>query len=207
VLARRLANWKPTEFVNGRTVQALELGSGTGIVGISAAAIWGAHVFLTDLPSIAPNLARNISENTDLIQKAGGQARAGVLDWTCPESIYLSQTKERNQEQLVEDDDDIPSKFPVVLVADCIYSEQHPKLLARAILQWLQPGRESRVLVELPLRTGFKREIDSFRIEMECCGLAMVRDEEDIGYDDWGSGKGDGLVTCWFSLWAWANDD
>ena len=36
----------------------LELGAGTGLVGIAAAAILGAGVVLTDLPDIAPKLAK-----------------------------------------------------------------------------------------------------------------------------------------------------
>ncbi|RQM05914.1 hypothetical protein DH86_00002232, partial [Scytalidium sp. 3C] len=43
----------------------LELGSGTGLVGIGAAAIWKCHVTVTDLPVIQPNLQVNVNKNED----------------------------------------------------------------------------------------------------------------------------------------------
>lgn len=58
----------------------LEAGAGTGVVGITAAAL-GAHVTLTDLPVIQPLLRSNIAANQQLIDSAGGSATAAELDW------------------------------------------------------------------------------------------------------------------------------
>lgn len=59
----------------------LELGSGTGLVGIVAAAILHCTVVLTDLPEIVDNLRLNIQKNSDLIAQNGGSATAEILDW------------------------------------------------------------------------------------------------------------------------------
>lgn len=44
--------------MQGRTV--LELGSGTGVVGIVAAALGAKRVLLTDFPHLLPHIQRNI---------------------------------------------------------------------------------------------------------------------------------------------------
>lgn len=56
------------EKLRGR--QILELGAGTGIVGI-AAALLGAHVLLTDRQDILPSLQRNVEEHAGAIREAG----------------------------------------------------------------------------------------------------------------------------------------
>ncbi|KAG2494446.1 hypothetical protein HYH03_007498 [Edaphochlamys debaryana] len=47
-----------------RPVRALDLGTGSGVVGIALAAA-GAHVLLTDLPHVLPLAQRNLEANTD----------------------------------------------------------------------------------------------------------------------------------------------
>ncbi|KAG9625315.1 VPS28-domain-containing protein, partial [Aureobasidium melanogenum] len=75
----------PLIFDKDENVTILELGAGTGLVGIAAAAVLGANVLLTDLPEIVPNLERNITSNEDIINSRNGSARAAMLDWTVPE--------------------------------------------------------------------------------------------------------------------------
>jgi protein N-lysine methyltransferase METTL21C len=53
-------------------LKILELGSGTGLVGIAAAALLGAHVTLTDLPNVLPNLQYNAELNSSVISSRGG---------------------------------------------------------------------------------------------------------------------------------------
>ncbi len=48
----------------------LELGSGTGIVGITAALL-GAHVMLTDRVDMLPLLQRNVQVHAEAISRAG----------------------------------------------------------------------------------------------------------------------------------------
>ncbi len=58
----------------------LELGSGTGVVGLSAALL-GAHIAMTDLPEALPALAANLERNRAAILAAGGAAAAYAWDW------------------------------------------------------------------------------------------------------------------------------
>jgi Lysine methyltransferase len=63
------------------SAKVLELGAGTGLVGIAAAAVWGAEVFLTDLLNIVDNLLFNVEKNALIVGGFGGHISSGVLDW------------------------------------------------------------------------------------------------------------------------------
>ena len=111
----------------------LELGAGTGLAGLAAAAA-GAHVLLTDVPSIVtdalePNIARNANPARGLVLGEGdsgardpggwedatavglGTATATPLDWTVPLA-----------EQLVPSRD--PRRAELVLAAECVWLEE-----------------------------------------------------------------------------------
>lgn len=62
----------------------LELGSGTGLLGMAAAGQWKAHVILSDLPEIVPNLTFNIDANRSTIEALGGGLDQAVLTWGGP---------------------------------------------------------------------------------------------------------------------------
>ncbi|KAJ9646463.1 hypothetical protein H2199_002512 [Coniosporium tulheliwenetii] len=159
----------------------LELGSGTGLVGIAAAAVWGASVMLTDLPEIVPNLARNIDANQKAIEATGGSASAAVLDWSTPDEISpltpASSPFDANCSA---------SRFPIILAADSLYSSEHPQLLVQTIKRWLRESADARVIVELPLREAYSPEIDDFKERMQGIGLRILDEGEEVGYDDWG---------------------
>ncbi|XP_029350401.1 protein N-lysine methyltransferase METTL21D [Echeneis naucrates] len=106
VLAKYLETpqfYEPSAGVNvwaGRTV--LELGAGTGAVGLMAATL-GAQVTVTDLEELQALLRVNIEENQELIRS--GSITAKVLKWG----------------------EDVSEFFPppqYILIADCIYYEQ-----------------------------------------------------------------------------------
>ncbi|KAM4543198.1 protein N-lysine methyltransferase METTL21D [Odontesthes bonariensis] len=106
VLAKYLETkqfYDPSSEVNvwsGRTV--LELGAGTGVVGLMAATL-GAQVIVTDLEDLQSLLTVNIEENQALI--SSGSITAKVLKWG----------------------DDVSEFSPpphYILMADCIYYEQ-----------------------------------------------------------------------------------
>ncbi|KAM7403013.1 hypothetical protein PAMA_003776 [Pampus argenteus] len=80
----------------------VELGAGTGAVGVMAATL-GAHVTVTDLQDLHDLLTVNIKENQTLI--SSGSITAKVLKWGEDVSDFLP-----------------PPHF--VLMADCIYYEQ-----------------------------------------------------------------------------------
>ncbi|CAG4970843.1 unnamed protein product [Parnassius apollo] len=115
VLAKYLetiSQQKP-EFLSGTKV--LELGSGLGVVGLTAATL-GAQVTLTDLPEALPLLRLNISENKQKICSMGGYAIAEVLVWGDNNSEIHKQ------------------EFDMVVLADCVYYED----AVEPLLQTLQ---------------------------------------------------------------------
>lgn len=61
--------------------RVLELGSGTGLLGLAAAAIWRLDVTMSDLPSIVPNLAANAAANAEVLSKRGASVEVGALTW------------------------------------------------------------------------------------------------------------------------------
>lgn len=67
--------------------QVLELGAGTGLVGIAAAASWRVPVLLTDLPEIQANLSHNVLLNTHVVGEQGGHVDSAVLDWKDPSAL------------------------------------------------------------------------------------------------------------------------
>lgn len=77
-----------TQELKGARV--LDLGSGTGIVGISAACL-GAHVMLTDTRDILPQIMENVEQNGELVEAAGGSATVQELDWNAPDDEVLDQ--------------------------------------------------------------------------------------------------------------------
>ncbi|XP_022287851.2 protein N-lysine methyltransferase METTL21D-like [Crassostrea virginica] len=95
----------------------LELGSGTGCVGIVAAYL-GADVTITDLPDFVPLIKMNIEENKALIK---GTTEAAPLTWG---------------------QDILSNNFHYILLADCIYYEESIEHLVDAILSHCQEDTE-----------------------------------------------------------------
>lgn len=60
----------------------LELGSGTGLLGLAASCFWHTSVTLTDVPTIVPNLAFNVETNRVVVEEVmGGSIEAASLTW------------------------------------------------------------------------------------------------------------------------------
>ncbi len=85
---------------SGIPVNVLELGSGTGLLGMAAAAFWKTHVVLTDLPAIVANLAFNVERNTPTIEALGGTVEAGALTWGGTGEDDSERFSKRNQFQV-----------------------------------------------------------------------------------------------------------
>ena len=170
----------------------LELGAGTGLVGMAAALVFRRHTVLTDLPEIVPNLEQNARSNSEVISSCGGSASAAVLDWTRPDELELASF------------DGSPNSFPLIVVADPIYSPDHPRMLVDAIKCHLSMDKSARVVIELPLRDAYADERQDLRDRLAGIGLRIVEQGEEIGYDDWSAGQGEELseVKCWWSIWA-----
>ncbi|KAK7021978.1 hypothetical protein SK128_006312 [Halocaridina rubra] len=83
--------------------KVLELGSGTGFLGLAAALLGASQVTITDLQKFLPLMAMNIKKNKEVIDV---EVEAKVLEWGNRDHIGAIQ------------------KPNVILVADCIYYEQ-----------------------------------------------------------------------------------
>ncbi|KAF9495732.1 S-adenosyl-L-methionine-dependent methyltransferase [Pleurotus eryngii] len=114
VLANHLIE-KGSDFLKGKTI--LELGSGTGLVGL-AAAILGGHVWITDQAPLLDTMRRNVILN-DLSQ----EVTVAELDWGLP----------------------IPESIPkpdIILAADCVYFEPAFPLLVKTLADLSDTGTE-----------------------------------------------------------------
>ncbi|KAL1861681.1 hypothetical protein VTK73DRAFT_6977 [Phialemonium thermophilum] len=196
VLAQLLPRFAATSFSHlfplGRTEPSvLELGSGTGLLGMSAACAWAASVVLTDLPAIVPNLAHNADRNRDTVESLGGDVSAAPLTWggSTEESDARFQDRHR---------------FKLVLAADPLYDDEHPGLLAGTIHSQLALDRDGRALVMIPKRDGTThRLMSSFREAMSSQPSPLLCVEEGVmpGRDDWGEDDDEPQsIDCWWGV-------
>ncbi|ETO70839.1 hypothetical protein F442_12531 [Phytophthora nicotianae P10297] len=85
VLAKYLEYQRRSDIAGSRVV---ELGAGTGLVGISAALLGARQVILSDLDYVVDNLARNMAETMKLAASTGRPVESDVstqvLDWFNP---------------------------------------------------------------------------------------------------------------------------
>lgn len=103
----------------------LELGSGTGLAGLAAAAALQLPTLLTDLPEALPALQRNIAANASLAQLVA----AAPLDWRDPSTSPALRGKGRGggMSSSAAADDRIGSSGSggrLVLAADCVWLEE-----------------------------------------------------------------------------------
>lgn len=133
----------------------LELGSGTGLAGLAAAAALGLPVTLTDLPEALPALSHNVSLNPPL----AALATVTACDWYKPEAEGL-----RNSNN---------GPFGLVIAADCVWVESLVAPLVSALEKMVTGAGclETRVLLGYQSRSARVDELlfgllkESFRIE------------------------------------------
>ena len=199
LLARRLcAQPIPpfAAFVDGAAAGAprprvLELGAGTGLLGLALAAHFPVNMDLTDLPAIVPNLAANVRANQPLLDARGSMAVAFALDWGRLPLL---------DDEKAGDEDARAHSYRVVVAADPIYGPEHPALLAAAIDRYLERTQEARLVIELPTREAYGAEVAELKSRLRAARMVLLESGEEIGYDDWGGGSVE--VNCEWSIWA-----
>ncbi|KAJ1994678.1 hypothetical protein H4R33_000195 [Dimargaris cristalligena] len=182
-----------------RDRSVLELGSGTGLVGITCGLLGARAVYLTDYhPAIVNNLAHNIRLNH--LTDCG--AVGACLDWSWLADFNRATADHRHYQQPLQCStglwDRLPS-FDTIVAADVVYEMDHAKWLPRllAYLLFSSPTlspplshqstlpNKSFYLIT-PLRHTHSVEMTTWVAEMESQGLICVasRDLPNPGYDD-----------------------
>lgn len=188
LLAKRLPSLVPYLPAFERGGQVIELGAGTGLVGVAIAAMFDVHVHLTDLPAIVPNLRANVTANSLSITQ--GSTSVGELDWSSSPDCCIEQHE----------------AYDVVVAADPLYSPQHPAWLVATIGCVLKRDLAARVVVELPLREAYAPEIRELKSGMAESGLMMLVQGTERGFEDWEEnqrGMEKTEVDCWWAVWRW----
>ncbi|QLG72135.1 hypothetical protein HG535_0C04890 [Zygotorulaspora mrakii] len=159
---------------HGLKLRVLELGSGTGLAGISWLSKWielnegeVIEMFLTDLPEIVPNLQKNVEANA-----LGSLATVSILDWTNTDSFEEKFTSE---------------KFDVIIVSDPIYSPNHPKLVVDMLVKFLCD--QGVCYLEIPVRDKYSKERETLWQLLELNNLSVRNQTLDQGMEDWGMVK------------------
>lgn len=123
-------------------LRILELGSGTGLVGITAALTLSADVTVTDLPHVLPNLEFNARANSDVLARHGGSVEVAALCWGEVDQM----------EGLVG------REYDLVLGSDVVYHDHLYDPLLRTLGFFLVKGRRT-VFVMAHLRRWKKEAV------------------------------------------------
>ncbi|KAK8050153.1 hypothetical protein PG994_011883 [Apiospora phragmitis] len=174
----------------------LELGAGTGLTGLSAACIWGSRALLTDLPTIVPGLQANIDANSSLFQAQGAGAGCGTLDWNAPSDLFIYDPASSSEVKVGITED---NKFPIVMAADTMYTEDHPELLTCTIATCLSRSKDARAITCWPQRVCYLEPLREFWRLMEERGLVVAQEGQE--YADF-EGLDDEPLHEW-SVWRW----
>ena len=189
VLAKQLHELLPKYFPyllvrgNNDHVRILELGAGTGLTGIAAAALfpYNAEIWLTDLPEIVPNLIRNVKLNEHLLNALN--VTIEPLDWSGFSKAGLLKIE----------------RYDVILAADSLYAPEHPGWLTDTMVVSLKAN--GKVFTVLPFREMERDYHQDLRREMERKGFIALEEGEIVGVEDWHGWRGREEVCCWWCVW------
>lgn len=197
VLADILYRWtvKVKETVKGDDTELpiLELGAGTGLAGLTAAALWDLPAVLTDLEPVLPGIELNIELNPGL------DVKAGTLDWTNPELLLLTGARQSVSAALT-------TKATVILAADTCYSEDHPGLITSTVKTWLAKRKDAKAFFCYPLRMSYIDHARNLWQKLEEAGLVCLDEgrEEANPKELWGEIAPvpyEWSVWCWREFW------
>lgn len=182
LLAQKLQTIAVTHLSGLSAPSVLELGSGTGLAGLVAAALWSTDVVLTDLPEILPNLAQNAETNKFAVESRGGSVTIEELNWA---DVQPHQ-----------------GNYEVVMAVDALYSIEHAGLLAPAIDGCLGYGKGARVLIATPLRDkATEKMLEEFTALMLERGLENIAHGDEFGFEDWEVNGERARVHTWWGIW------
>lgn len=114
------------------TPKILELGSGTGIVGIVAAATLGCNVTITDLPHVVPNLRFNAEANAGVVGSSGGAVNVAALRWGQGDDV-----------------EEIGREYDVIVASDVVYHDHlyEPLLETLRLMMLVEKEKKKKKMV------------------------------------------------------------
>ncbi|KAG2329393.1 hypothetical protein Bca4012_021043 [Brassica carinata] len=141
-LTRTLSSFS-SDGTDSPRLNIVEIGSGTGIVGIAAAAMLGANVTLTDLPNVIENLKFNADANARVVARFGGEVHVAPLRWGEAGDV-----------------EDLGRDVDLVLASDVVYHEHlYDPLLKTLRLMLLNRESKKRVFRMAHLKRWKKESI------------------------------------------------
>lgn len=212
LLAKQLPTLVPRHFPritsrhNDDRSLILELGAGTGLVGLAASGLFSALITLTDLDTIVPNLRYNIEKNKALTAHTKSVVHASELDWSDAHNEEQQRKWDASDGMIgYRDNNDMDKyKYDIILAADSLYAPEHVQWLVKTMAAFSRKRPRSRIFVCLPLRAGSEYP-GRFREKLGFEGLEVIEEGRMIGYDDWQTEFGEAEeVQCWWSVWEWA---
>ncbi|XP_043699270.1 protein-lysine methyltransferase METTL21D-like [Telopea speciosissima] len=138
-------------------LRILELGSGTGLVGITAAATLGANVTLTDLPHVVPNLQFNVDANYNTLTLHGGSINVAALSW--------GEAK---------DMESIGCEFDLLLASDVVYHDHLFDPLLKTLQFYL---RNNTVFLMAHLKRWKKKDSVFFKKARKLFDIGMIHSD------------------------------
>ncbi|CAN4080068.1 unnamed protein product [Withania somnifera] len=123
-------------------LRILELGSGTGVVGIAAAAILGAKVTVTDLPHVLPNIQFNVDANSQVLEQQSGVVDVAALSWG--ESQHMEA---------------VGTDYDLILGSDVVYHDHLYDPLIKTLRFFLLGGGNKMAFVMAHLRRWKKESV------------------------------------------------
>lgn len=131
---------------NRRPLNILELGSGTGIVGIVAAITLGANVTATDLPHVIPNIQLNANVNAGVLASNGGAVNVAPLRWGHADDV-----------ELIERD------FDLILASDVVYHDHLYEPLLQTLSLLLLGNQLKKMMFVMAHLRRWKKESVFFK--------------------------------------------
>lgn len=148
-----LARFLEGEALRGKRV--LELGAGTGLTGIAAAAM-GAHVLLTDMPCLLDLLRFNCEANVESVRLSGGSVQVQGLEWGDVHSSKLAQSRLADLRTNASKDSctcgapHSDEGYDFIIAADCVYTADATRELLNTLASEHLCSRDTKVILAFP---------------------------------------------------------
>ncbi|KAF9133588.1 Methyltransferase-like protein 21D [Mortierella sp. 14UC] len=196
-----------TSSTSKRTLNILELGSGTGLVGLAIARMLSAagviaRIVLTDKANVLPLLQRNMEKN----HARGVELEARVLDWEAVSGIKAKATEKASNDSeeaktssieavsatgtestaatqpvttiaAPSTDDLVSTEWDLVILSDCIWFPALYAPLTGTLTRLLKPGSTSQLIVAFEKR-NFSEEMEFFAALGKSFTFRDVKPEE-----------------------------